>query len=89
MKKIPDPKKMRRISGPRLGRRALEAAKVRITTYLDKAVVDRLRQLSAKSGGKYQTLLNQVLRKYLLDDQDEVLNRIRRLEDAVFHSKAA
>lgn len=89
MKKIPDPRKMKRISGPRLGKKALEAAKVRITTYLDKAVVDKLRQLSAKSGGKYQTLLNQMLRRYLLGDPDEVLNRIRRLEDAVFHSKAA
>lgn len=89
MKKIPDPKKMKRISGPRVGKRALEIAKVRITTYLDKAVVDKLRQLSAKSSGKYQTLLNQVLRRYLLGDQDEVLNRIRRLENAVFHSKAA
>lgn len=89
MKKIPDPKKMKRISGPRVGKRSLETAKVRITTYLDKAVVDKLRQLSAKSSGKYQTLLNQVLRRYLLGDQDEVLNRIRRLENAVFHSKAA
>lgn len=89
MKHIPDPKKMRRVKGPALTRKDLEQAKIRITTYLDCDVLDTLRQLAGHAGSKYQTLLNHILREYLLGQQTGLLARIDRLERAVFKSKAA
>lgn len=89
MKKIPDPKKMKRVAGPRLSKKSLAAAKVRITTYLDRNVMEVLRQLAVDSGGKYQTLLNQILRDYLLGEKEGLLARIAKLERAVFKPKAA
>ncbi|MBI2346727.1 MAG: BrnA antitoxin family protein [Deltaproteobacteria bacterium] len=89
MNKTPDPKKLRRIHGPRLSRRELSDAKVRITTYLDRHVVEILRQLAIESGGKYQTILNHVLRDYLLGEKQGLLARLARLENAVFRAKAA
>lgn len=89
MKKIPNPNKMKRVAGPRLTRKAVERAKVRITTYLDKNVVELLRQAAIDSGGRYQTLLNQILRDYLLGEKEGIMARLMRLEKMVFKAKAA
>jgi BrnA antitoxin of type II toxin-antitoxin system len=42
-----------------------QAAKTRITIYLDDAVIDRFRDESERSGQGYQTLINQALRAHL------------------------
>lgn len=84
MKKMPDPQAMKRIKGPKLSRHALATAKVRVTTYLDKSVLDTLRQLSKASGAKYQTMLNQILRDYFFGQNTGLVARIARLEAAVF-----
>lgn len=87
--KIPDPYKMKRIKGFVLTKEQAERAKVRITTYLDNEVLEELRGLANKSGSKYQTMLNQVLRDYLFDEKEGLVARIARLEEAVFNKKAA
>lgn len=84
MKKIPDPKRMRRVHGPRLTAAAVKTAKVRITTYLDRPVIEVLRQLAQESGSKYQSILNQTLRDYLLGEKRGLMTRLTRLEQAVF-----
>ena len=40
--------------------------------------------MAEDSGGKYQTILNQVLRNQLFGEKEGVLTRIERLERAVF-----
>ncbi|HBF12316.1 MAG TPA: CopG family transcriptional regulator [Deltaproteobacteria bacterium] len=86
MKKIPDPSKMKRIKGPVLSKEELARAKIRITTNLDKDVLEALRDMALQSGNKYQTILNQALRAYLLQEKNGILERITRLEKAVFKS---
>lgn len=87
MKKIPDPKKMRRVKGPLLSRTSGTSLKVRITTYLDEDILQELKNLSLQTGGKYQTLLNQLLRE-TLSHHSGVLSRLKRLEKAVFKSNS-
>lgn len=89
MSKIPDPTKMKRVKGLSLTKKELERAKVRITTYVDKDLLDTIRKVATESGGKYQAVLNQVLRRALLDESEGLLARIERLERAVFKTKAA
>ena len=89
MSKTPDPNKMKRIKGPVLTQKELERAKVRITTYLDKDILDALRRVATESGGKYQAVLNQVLRQALLGENEGLLMRIEKLEQAVFKKRAA
>lgn len=89
MNKIPDPKKMKKIKGPKLTPRQLQSAKIRITTYLDRDLLNILRQLAHESGSKYQTILNQVLRESLLGEEKGLVARIARLERTVFKQKAA
>lgn len=86
--KIPNPYKMKRIKAPLTPEEAARA-KIRITTYLDDEVVAALRQLADSSGNKYQTLLNQLLRKALFDENKGLWARIDRLEKAVFKKRAA
>lgn len=85
MKRIPDPQKMIRIRGPRPSRQELVRAKVRITTYVDRDILDTLRTMAQDSGSKYQALLNQVLRHSLFGKREGLVARIDRLEHAVFH----
>lgn len=89
MSKIPDPTKMKRVKGLSLTKKELERVKVRITTYVDKDLLDTIRKVATESGGKYQAVLNQVLRRALLDESEGLLARIERLERAVFKTKAA
>ena len=89
MKKIPDPYKMKRIKGPKLSQSELSTTKVRITTYLDSDILETLRKLSASSGNKYQSILNQVLREALLNESDGLMARLHKLEKAVFNKKVA
>lgn len=89
MRKIPNPKKMKRVKGPLLTKEELADAKVRVTTYLDKDVLDNLRALAQDSGSKYQSILNQILRDYLFGKKDGLIARISRLEKAVFHEAVA
>lgn len=89
MKKIPDPNKMKRIKGPKLTKKELKQAKVRITTYLDIEILDMLRQLATDAGSKYQSLLNQILRDYFFGKKEGLIARIERLEKEVFKKRAA
>lgn len=74
---------MHRIEGPRLSASQRKTAKVRITTYLDADLLEELKKLSQQSGGKYQSLLNQLLRN-TLQKEGGILSRLQRLEKAVF-----
>jgi uncharacterized protein (DUF4415 family) len=89
MSKIPDPSKMKRIKGPVLTKKEFDRVKIRITTYLDKDLLETLRKVATESGGKYQAVLNQVLRQALMGETEGLLSRIERLERAVFKTKAA
>ena len=84
MKKIPNPNKMKRIQGPKLTQNELAEAKVRITTYIDKDVLDSLQTRAKKEKSKYQTLLNKILRDFLMNDQNGIEQRLSRLEKAMF-----
>ena len=88
MSKIPNPSEMTRIKGPMLTKEQLARAKVRITTHLDRDLLETLRKVATESGGKYQAVLNQVLRQALLGESEGLLSRIERLERAVFKTKA-
>lgn len=80
---------MKRIKGPKISRSELGLPKVRITTHLDKDVLDEIRALADNSGSKYQAILNQILRDYLFGQKDGLVARIDRLEKAVFSPKRA
>lgn len=88
-KKIPDPNKMKKISGPKMTKYELRGAKIRVTTYLDEDVLNALKDLASKSGGRYQTVLNQLLRQILVDDALTIMDRLQKLEKAVFNKRAA
>ena len=89
MKKIPDPNKMKRIKGPHVGERDIANVKIRITTYLDKDLIEVLRKMAKARGGKYQSLLNSILRTTLLGETsfEDLESRIERLEDEVLKKK--
>ena len=87
--KVPDPNKMKRIKGPKISRAELKGAKIRITTYLDSDVIEALKEAAAGSGGRYQTLLNQILRNSLIGDSSTILERLKKLEDEVYKKKRA
>lgn len=80
---------MKRVKGPHVSREDLRSAKIRVTTYLDEDVLDALKLLAGKTGGRYQTLLNQLLRQTLVGDSATILERLEKLEKAVFHRTAA
>lgn len=88
-KKIPDPNKMKRIKGPKITAEELRSAKIRVTTYLDEDLLEALKETATASGTKYQTLLNQMLRQSLMGDSSTLIDRIAKLEKAVFKKKAA
>ena len=48
-----------------------------------------IQQMALESGGKYQTLLNHILRDYLLGEEQGLICRLSKLEKAVFRKKAA
>lgn len=89
MKKIPDPNKMKRIKGPHVSEHDLENVKIRITTYLDKDLIEVLKKMAQTHGGKYQSLLNSVLRSALLGEGafEDLESRIERLENKVLKKK--
>lgn len=89
MKKIPNPYKMKKIRGPVLSEEEFGRAKVRITTYLDEDVFALLRKIAREVGGKYQTILNQILRERLLEEKTGILARIERLEKIILKKRAA
>lgn len=86
---IPNPEKLKRVKGPKLTAEQVRAAKVRVTTFLDEDVLAALKDTAEGSGTRYQTLLNQLLRQALIGDQRTILERIERLEKAVFKRTAA
>lgn len=88
-KRIPDPSKMKKISGPKMSKYELRGTKIRVTTYLDEDVLNALKELASKSGGKYQTVLNQMLRQILVDEASTIMDRLQKLEKAVFNKKVA
>lgn len=87
--KIPNPNKMKRVKGPKLTQSQLRSAKVRVTTFLDEDVLKALKETAQASGTRYQTLLNQLLRQALIGDTKTILERLERLERAVFKTNAA
>lgn len=65
--------------------------KTRITIYLDDEILDKFREKAEIAGMGYQTLINQVLKKYLQSPSDrpltqEDLRRILREELSVGRS---
>jgi len=80
---------MKRIKGPKIKKKDLKQAKIRITTYIDQDLLKVLRELAEESGSKYQAVLNQVLRGALLGKKEGLIKRIERLEKAVFSKRAA
>lgn len=89
MKKIPDPKTLKRVKGIHVHPSDLTQVKVRITTYLDHDLIDILKKLAQKKDGKYQTLLNEVLRESLTGQHPygNLVERIDRLEQQVFRKR--
>ncbi len=87
--RIPDPNKMKKVKGPKISREELKGAKIRVTTYLDADVVEALKETASNSGGKYQTLLNQILRSSLIGDTSSILERLTKLETEVYKKKKA
>lgn len=80
---------MKHVRGPVLTQREFGRSKVRITTYVDRDVLEILRKVATGSGGKYQAVLNQVLRQTLLGEHEGLLMRIEKLERAVFKKQWA
>ena len=87
--RIPDPSKMKRIGGPKLTPEQVRSAKVRVTTFLDEDVLLALKEVAQKSGARYQTLLNQLLRQSLIGGAGMIIDRLEKLEQAVFKKRAA
>ena len=65
--------------------------KERITIRLDADILDWFReQVNAQGGGNYQTMINQVLKEYILSRQaplEELLRRVVREEMAQYRSE--
>jgi len=66
----------------------LPSGKERITIRLDADILDWFRQqANAQGGGNYQTMINQVLREYIMGHQaplEELLRRVVREELAQY-----
>jgi uncharacterized protein (DUF4415 family) len=43
--------------------------KIRVTTFIDLDIIEKLKQEAKSTGKKYQTLLNEKLRQYVLEDE--------------------
>ncbi len=80
---------MKRVKRPVLSPKMLKSAKVRITTYLDREILEFLRKKALQTGGKYQTVLNQILRVFLKGKEENLEKRVARLEKIVFKKHAA
>jgi len=58
----------------------LPPGKIRITIRLDEDVVDWFRQQTeVQGGGNYQTMINQVLRDYVLSQREPLETTLRRV----------
>ena len=57
-----------------------QKGKTRISIFIDNAVLDQFRMLAQKAGTGYQTMMNEVLRKYLSEaDQPVTETRLRQV----------
>ena len=65
-------------SNARRGVAVPQKGKTRITIYLDDAVIEDFRALSAKSGKGYQTLINDALREKLASKEAPVTTALVR-----------
>ena len=61
--------------------------KVRITSFIDGDILAELKARAEQQGTKYQTLLNQLLRQ-ALKDSASMVERLKKLEEAVFRKTA-
>jgi uncharacterized protein (DUF4415 family) len=61
---------------------AAKATKIKVTFNLDSDLVNKLKALADETGGKYQTLLNRILRE-ALTNQMTIVERMRRLEQEI------
>lgn len=79
----------KRIKGPHVNEHDLENVKIRITTYLDRDLIAVLKKIAKTHGGKYQSLLNSILRTALLGETsfEDLESRIERLENEVLKKK--
>jgi len=60
----------------------LKQAKVKVTIYLDGDLLDNARKIAKKEHVKYQTLINSILRRSLLNE-NQAEDRIKILEERV------
>lgn len=66
----------------------LKKAKVKTTLYLDGDVWDALHERAEQEDRPYQSLTNILLRRILLGEPNPIEDRLRKLEEAVFKSRA-
>jgi uncharacterized protein (DUF4415 family) len=57
--------------------------KQRISIFLDMDVLEKLKAQAKKEGLKYQTFINQLLRKFT-SDQASLEQRVRKIEETLF-----
>jgi uncharacterized protein (DUF4415 family) len=67
----------------------IPAGKTRITIRIDDDILDWFRnEVDSIGGGNYQTLMNQVLREYILRRQEPLEEILRRVVREELHSMA-
>ena len=62
--------------------------KIKITAWLDADVILALREHAARSGSKYQTLMNHLLREAVLQNHASIEERLARIEKELFKNRA-
>lgn len=90
--RLPDPRKLKRIAGPKVRKEDLHPThvKVRITTYLSEDLYRWLKREAEETGTPYQILLNQKLRQSYEEVQpSSLIERVRLLEKMVRKMRAA
>jgi hypothetical protein len=59
-------------SNGRRGQLIPQPGKTRITIYIDNTILDEFRSRAEKAGSGYQTMMNEALRAYLLEERKPV-----------------
>jgi len=65
-----------------------EHGKQRISLMLDIQVIEAFKNLAKKEGKKYQVLIRDTLRKTVFNKKNDIENRLKELEKAVFKKRA-
>ncbi|MCB0368353.1 MAG: hypothetical protein KDD50_09600 [Bdellovibrionales bacterium] len=77
----------KKVSIPEDSLKDIRKGKVRITTMIDYPIYEKLKSQANEMGIGYQTLMNEVLEKAILDDSSYDA-RLKKLENAVFKKQA-